>query len=151
MAFMHGAQDGQKFMGVFLLGVSLANGVGNATTFAIPLWLMLLCSLLMTLGTSIGGYKIIKTVGMKMAKLEPYQGAAADLSSAACLMISSVAGVPVSTTHTKTTAIMGVGASKRISNVNWGLEKDMVLAWVLTFPGCGLLGYIATQVFMRIF
>ena len=151
MAFMHGAQDGQKFMGVFLLGVSLANGVGNATTFAIPLWLMLLCSFLMTLGTSIGGYKIIKTVGMKMAKLEPYQGAAADLSSAACLMISSVVGVPVSTTHTKTTAIMGVGASKRISNVNWGVVKDMVLAWVLTFPGCGLLGYIATQVFMRIF
>ena len=151
MAFMHGAQDGQKFMGVFLLGVSLANGVGNATTFAIPLWLMLLCSFLMTLGTSIGGYKIIKTVGMKMAKLEPYQGAAADLSSAACLMISSVAGVPVSTTHTKTTAIMGVGASKRLSNVNWGVGKDMVLAWVLTFPGCGLLGYIATQIFMRIF
>ena len=151
MAFMHGAQDGQKFMGVFLLGVSLANGVGNATTFAIPLWLMLLCSFLMTLGTSIGGYKIIKTVGMKMAKLEPYQGAAADISSAACLMISSVSGVPVSTTHTKTTAIMGVGASKRLSNVNWGVVKEMVLAWVLTFPGCGLLGYIATQVFMKIF
>lgn len=151
MAFMHGAQDGQKFMGVFLLGVSLANGVGNATTFAIPLWLMLLCSFLMTLGTSIGGYKIIKTVGMKMAKLEPYQGAAADISSAACLMISSVSGVPVSTTHTKTTAIMGVGASKRLSNVNWGVVKEMVLAWVLTFPGCGLLGYIATQVFIKIF
>ena len=151
MAFMHGAQDGQKFMGVFLLGVSLANGVGNATTFAIPLWLMLLCSFLMTLGTSIGGYKIIKTVGMKMAKLEPYQGAAADISSAACLMISSVSGVPVSTTHTKTTAIMGVGASKRLSNVNWGVVKEMVLAWILTFPGCGLLGYIATQVFIKIF
>ena len=151
MAFMHGAQDGQKFMGVFLLGVSLANGVGNATTFAIPLWLMLLCSFLMTLGTSIGGYKIIKTVGMKMAKLESYQGAAADISSAACLMISSVSGVPVSTTHTKTTAIMGVGASKRLSNVNWGVVKEMVLAWILTFPGCGLLGYIATQVFMKIF
>ena len=150
-AFMHGAQDGQKFMGVFLLGVSLANGVGNAITFAIPLWLMLLCSLLMTLGTSIGGYKIIKTVGMKMAKLEPYQGAAADLSSAACLMISSVAGVPVSTTHTKTTAIMGVGASKRLSNVNWGVVKEMVLAWILTFPGCGLLGYLATLIFMQIF
>ena len=86
-----------------------------------------------------------------MAKLEPYQGAAADISSAACLMISSVSGVPVSTTHTKTTAIMGVGASKRLSNVNWGVVKEMVLAWVLTFPGCGLLGYIATQVFMKIF
>lgn len=151
MAFMHGAQDGQKFMGVFLLGISLANGYAGISTFSIPIWLMILCSFLMTLGTSIGGYKIIKTVGMKMAKLEVYQGAAADISSAACLLISSVAGVPVSTTHTKTTAIMGVGASKRLSNVNWGVVKEMVLAWVLTFPGCGILGYLATLLFMRIF
>ena len=151
MAFMHGAQDGQKFMGVFLLGISLANGVSGVNNFSIPLWLMILCSLLMTLGTSIGGYKIIKTVGMKMAKLEAYQGAAADISSAGCLLLSSVLGVPVSTTHTKTTAIMGVGASKRLSNVNWGVVKEMVLAWVLTFPGCGILGYLATQIFMRIF
>lgn len=151
MAFMHGAQDGQKFMGVFLLGIALAGGDANASTFAIPLWLMLFCSFLMTLGTSIGGYKIIKTVGMKMTKLEVYQGAAADISSAGCLLISSVFGVPVSTTHTKTTAIMGVGASKRLSNVNWGVVKEMVLAWILTFPGCGLLGYIATLIFMQIF
>lgn len=151
MAFMHGAQDGQKFMGVFLLGISLANGYAGINTFSIPIWLMIVCSFLMTLGTSIGGYKIIKTVGMKMAKLEVYQGASADISSAACLLISSVMGVPVSTTHTKTTAIMGVGASKRLSNVNWGVVKDMVLAWVLTFPGCGILGYLATLVFMKIF
>ena len=151
MAFMHGAQDGQKFMGVFLLGVALANGKSGISTFSIPIWLMLLCSLLMTLGTSIGGYKIIKTVGMKMAKLEVYQGASADISSAICLLISSVVGIPVSTTHTKTTAIMGVGASKRLSNVNWNVVKEMVVAWVLTFPGCGLLGYFATQIFMKIF
>ena len=151
MAFMHGAQDGQKFMGVFLLGTTLASGVTGVTTFEIPVWLMFMCSALMTLGTSIGGYKIIKTVGMKMAKLEVYQGAAADISSAGCLLLSSVLGVPVSTTHTKTTAIMGVGASKRISNVNWGVVKDMVLAWVLTFPGCGVLGYLATQIFMKLF
>lgn len=151
MAFMHGAQDGQKFMGVFLLGVALANGNAAASSFAIPIWLMLLCSFLMTLGTSIGGYKIIKTVGMKMTKLEVYQGAAADISSAGCLLLSSVLGVPVSTTHTKTTAIMGVGASRRLSNVNWGVVKEMVLAWILTFPGCGLLGYIATLIFMQIF
>lgn len=151
MAFMHGAQDGQKFMGVFLLGTTLASGVTGVTSFEIPLWLMLMCSGLMTLGTSIGGYKIIKTVGMKMAKLEVYQGAAADISSAGCLLLSSVLGVPVSTTHTKTTAIMGVGASRRLSNVNWGVVKDMVLAWILTFPGCGVLGYLATQIFMKIF
>ena len=151
MAFMHGAQDGQKFMGVFLLGIALANGTAGVSTFEIPVWLMIMCSLLMTLGTSIGGYKIIKTVGMKMTKLEVYQGAAADISSAGCLLISSVFGVPVSTTHTKTTAIMGVGASRRLSNVNWGVVKEMVLAWILTFPGCGVLGYIATLIFMRIF
>ena len=151
MAFMHGAQDGQKFMGVFLLGVALANGSSGASSFAIPLWLMLYCSLLMTLGTSIGGYKIIKTVGMKMTKLEVYQGASADIAGAGCLLVSSVFGLPVSTTHTKTTAIMGVGASKRLSNVNWGVVKEMIFAWILTFPGCGLLGYLATLIFMQIF
>jgi PiT family inorganic phosphate transporter len=150
MAFMHGAQDGQKFMGVFLLGVALANGYTDINIFSIPIWLMIFCSLLMTIGTSIGGYKIIKTVGMKMAKLEVYQGATADISSAVCLLISSIFGIPVSTTHTKTTAIMGVGASKRMSNVNWGVVKDMALTWILTFPGCGILGYIITILFMFI-
>ena len=108
MAFMHGAQDGQEFMGIFLMGVALANGVSGAESFQIPIWLMLVCSLAMTLGTSLGGYKIIKTVGMKMVKLEPYQGTAADLAGAGCLLFSSLFGIPVSTTHTKTTAIMGV-------------------------------------------
>lgn len=150
MAFMHGAQDGQKFMGVFLLGIALANGYSEVQTFEIPIWLMAYCSLLMTIGTSIGGYKIIKTVGMKMTKLEVYQGAAADISSASCLLISSVLGIPVSTTHTKTTAIMGVGASRRLSNVNWSVVKDMMLAWILTFPGCGILGYVVTMIIIKI-
>lgn len=108
MAFMHGAQDGQKFMGIFLLGVCLATGNAGITNFQIPLWLMLLCSATMTLGTSIGGYRIIKTVGMGMVKMEAYEGTAADLAGAACLFTSTVFGLPVSTTHTKTTAIMGV-------------------------------------------
>lgn len=151
MAFMHGAQDGQKFMGIFLLGVCLASGKAGITNFQIPLWLMLLCSVVMTLGTSIGGYRIIKTVGMGMVKMEAYEGTAADIAGALCLLISTVFGLPVSTTHTKTTAIMGVGASKRISNVNWGTVKNMVLAWILTFPGCGLLGILATYIFMMIF
>ncbi len=151
MAFMHGAQDGQKFMGVFLLGMFLANGNSNVTSFHIPLWLMILCSVVMGLGTSIGGYKIIKTVGMGMVKLETYQGFAADIAGAVCLLISSTFGVPVSTTHTKTTAIMGVGASKRLSSVNWSIVKEMVVAWVLTFPGCGLVGYVIAYLFMKIF
>ncbi len=114
MAFMHGAQDGQKFMGVFLLGVFLAQGQAHVETFVIPLWLMILCSAIMGLGTSIGGYRIIKSVGMDMVRLEKYQGFAADTAAALCLLFSSLTGVPVSTTHTKTTAIMGVGAARRL-------------------------------------
>ena len=151
MAFMHGAQDGQKFMGVFMLAIFLANGYTNVTNFTIPIWLMILCSAVMTLGTSIGGYKIIKTVGMNMVKMEKYQGFAADTAGAICLLISSLFGIPVSTTHTKTTAIMGVGAAKRISSVNWGIVKEMMLAWILTFPGCGLLGLLSAFLFMQIF
>lgn len=151
MAFMHGAQDGQKFIGIFLLAIELSNGVTNSQAISIPFWLMILCSLTMTLGTSIGGYKIIKTVGMKMVKLETYQGASADLASSICLFVSTLFGLPVSTTQVKTTAIMGVGASKRISNVNWKIVKNMLLAWIITFPACGLLGYFTTFVFMKIF
>lgn len=151
MAFMHGAQDGQKFMGVFMLGVFLANGQSNVETFQIPIWLMLLCSVVMGLGTSIGGYRIIKSVGMDMVKLEKHQGFAADAAGAGCLLLSSLTGIPVSTTHTKTTAIMGVGAAKRLSSVNWGVVKDMVLTWVLTFPGCGIIGFLMAKLFMWLF
>ncbi|WP_099202913.1 inorganic phosphate transporter [Miniphocaeibacter massiliensis] len=150
MAFMHGAQDGQKFMGVFMLGMFLAKG-SEATSFEIPLWLMVLCSLVMGIGTSIGGYKIIKSVGMDMVKLEKYEGFSADLGAALCLLVSSVLGLPVSTTHVKTTAIMGVGASKRLTNVNWSVVKEMVLTWVLTFPGCGIIGFIMAKIFMILF
>ncbi|MHB1315376.1 MAG: inorganic phosphate transporter [Christensenellales bacterium] len=151
MAFMHGAQDGQKFMSVFLLGLFLANGQSNVTTFAIPIWLMVLCSVVMAFGTSVGGYRIIKSVGMDMVKLQTYQGFAADVAASGCLLFSSLTGIPVSTTHTKTTAIMGVGASKRLSAVNWGIVREMSLAWILTFPGCGLVGFLMAKLFMLIF
>lgn len=151
MAFMHGAQDGQKFIGVFMLGIFLANGYTNITEFIIPVWLMILCSLVISIGVSIGGNKIIKKVGMGMVKLEKYQGFAADTAGAICLLISSLFGIPVSTTHTKTTAIMGVGAAKRISSVNWSTVKEMLLAWILTFPGCGILGYLFANVLIKVF
>jgi PiT family inorganic phosphate transporter len=151
MAFMHGAQDGQKFMGVFLLGIFLARGQAGVTSFQIPIWLMILCSAVMGLGTSIGGYRIIKAVGMDMVKLEKYQGFSTDLAGAGCLLLSSLTGIPVSTTHTKTTAIMGVGAAKRLKSVNWGVVNEMVMTWVLTFPGCGLIGYLMAKLFMWIF
>ncbi len=151
MAFMHGAQDGLKFMGVFMLGITMMQGGETTGNFEIQPWLMILCSVVMALGTSIGGYKIIKSVGMDMVKLEKYQGFAADMGGALCLLIASVTGIPVSTTHTKTTAIMGVGASKRLSAINWSVVKEMVLAWVLTFPGCGLLSYLMVKLFQLLF
>jgi len=153
MAFMHGAQDGQKFMGVFMLALFL-NGAATKNadgSFVIQWWLILLCSLMMGLGTSAGGYRIIKAVGMDMVKLERYQGFAADVAAAGCLLLSSLTGIPVSTTHTKTTAIMGVGCARRLSSVNWKIVKEMVLAWVLTFPGCGLIGYLMARLCLLIF
>lgn len=151
MAFMHGAQDGQKFMAIFLLSASFAGGQSGQSTFLVPVWLMVLCSVVMGLGTSIGGYRIIKSVGMDMVKLKPYQGFAADLAAVLCLLLSSLTGLPVSTTHTKTTANMGVGAAKRVRNVNWAIVKDLVLAWVFTFPGCGLLGFAMAKLFLMLF
>ncbi len=152
MAFMHGAQDGQKFMAIFLLGAALVQGSSTGSFEGTPpLWLMILVSLVMGLGTSIGGYRIIKSVGMDMVKLKPYQGFSADLAATLCLLASSLTGIPVSTTHTKTTAIMGVGAARRISNVNWSTVKELVLTWVFTFPGCGLLGFIMAELFLFVF
>jgi len=150
MAFMHGAQDGQKFMGVILLSNFLAQGM-EPQPCAIPMWMMLLCSIVMGVGTSIGGKKIIKSVGMDMVKLEKYQGFSADIAAAISLFFSSTFGIPVSTTHAKTTAIMGVGAVKRLSAINFGVVKEMAMTWLLTFPGCGLIGFLMTKLFMYLF
>ena len=138
-------------MGVFMLGIFLAKGQADVSSFIIPLWLMILSSAVMAFGTSIGGYKIIKAVGMNMVKLETYQGFAADVAAGGCLFISSITGIPVSTTHTKTTAIMGVGAARRLSSVNWAVVKEMVWTWVLTFPGCGVIGFLMAKIFISIF
>ena len=151
MSFMHGAQDGQKFIGVLFLGIAFSNGQSSVSGMEIPVWLMLLCSIVMGLGTSVGGEKIIKSVGMDMVKLERYQGFSADLAGAMCLLFSSLFGIPVSTTHTKTSAIMGVGAVKRISAINFGIVKDMMLTWIFTFPGCGLISFVMAKIFMYVF
>ena len=149
MSFMYGAQDGQKFMGVFLIGIMLSTG--GSSSFSVPIWLIAYCAIVIAAGALVGGKRIIKTVGMKMVKLEKYQGASADIASATCLFGSSLIGIPLSTTHVKATTIMGVGASKGFSKVNWSVAKSMVWAWILTFPGCGLLGYFVTQIFVNIF
>nr|MCR5212912.1 inorganic phosphate transporter [Eubacterium sp.] len=124
---------------------------GDTQAVQMPAWIMLLCSIIMSVGTSIGGKKIIKSIGMDMVKLEKYQGFSADLAASVALLISSLFGIPVSTTHAKTTAIMGVGAVKRASAVNLGVVKNLMMTWVLTFPGCGIIGFIITKVFMTLF
>jgi PiT family inorganic phosphate transporter len=151
MSFMHGAQDGQKFMAVIMLSVFMANGDMSMASASIPIWMMALCSIVMALGTSVGGYKIIKSVGMDMVKLEKFQGFSADIAAAICLLISSLTGIPVSTTHTKTIAIMGVGATKRLSAINLNVVKDMALTWILTFPGCGIISFLMAKLFEILF
>lgn len=154
MAFSHGAQDGQKFAGVFLLALSVPKIVTTndiSSHSPIILGILVLCSIIMAIGTSVGGYRIIKSVGMDMVKLEKHQGFAADLAASLCLLISTKFGIPMSTTHTKTTAIMGVGAGKGINSVNWGIVSDMFIAWGLTFPVCGILGYLSVKLFLLFF
>lgn len=134
-----------------MLGTFLAKGQGVPEVFEVNFYTLFLFSAVMGIGTSIGGYKIIKAVGMDMVKLDKYQGFSADTAAAACLLFSTLTGIPVSTTHTKTTAIMGVGVAKRISSLNWNVVKEMILAWVLTFPGCILIGFLMSKLFIFIF
>ena len=150
-AFMHGAQDGQKFMGIIILCYFMANNQQIPEGTSPETWIMILCAVIMGLGTAIGGKKIIKSVGMDMVKLEKYQGFSADLAASTSLLLCSTLSLPVSTTHAKTTAIMGVGAVKNVKAINFGVVKEMCLTWVLTFPGCGLIGFIMTKLFLLIF
>ncbi len=145
MSFMHGAQDGQKFIGVLLLCTGTINKTTNISPFII-----LLCSVIMASGTLSGGKKIIKAVGMDMVKLEKYQGFSADLAAALSLLLSTIFGFPVSTTHAKTTAMMGAGAAKSRHSINPAVINDIAMTWVLTFPCCGLLGFVVTKIFLRI-
>ncbi len=152
VALMHGAQDGQKFMSIFMLAIMMAAGMGTESgSFELPMWLMLICALSMGVGTAVGGEKIIKNVGMDMVKLETFQGFAASFSTLISLVIATFGGLPVSTTHTNTTAIMGVGAAKNPKSVKWSIAIDMVKTWILTFPGCGLMGFLCAKLFLLIF
>ena len=147
LALMHGAQDGQKFMSVAMLGIALAIGM-DGVYGDYPFWIMAFCAGCMALGSAVGGKKIIKSVAMDMVHLEKYQGFSASLAAGLCLLLATLTGIPVSTTHTKTTAIMGVGAAKRLRAVKWNLAGSMVLTWVFTFPGCGIIGYVLARLFI---
>lgn len=147
LALMHGAQDGQKFMSIAMLGVVLAlgmNGVGSEY----PLWIMAGCALVMAVGSGIGGRRIIASVGMNMVKMEKYQGFAASFAASVCLLAATLLGIPVSTTHTNTTAVMGCGAARHLKAVRWNLAGNMVLTWVFTFPGCGIIGFVLAKLFV---
>jgi PiT family inorganic phosphate transporter len=139
MAFSHGSNDGQKFMGIFARALVLG---GVMAQFAVPLWVMLLCGGVMGIGTAFGGWRIIRTVGFKITKLEPVHGFAAESSGAIAILLASRFGIPLSTTHCIGTAIMGVGATKRLSAVRWGVARNIVMTWIITFPICAALGWI---------
>lgn len=146
-AFLHGAQDGQKFLGIFLLGCALSAGRQDEHTFPIPIWLMILCALSMALGTGLGGRRIIDKVGREMVALSPKDGVACDLSSGVCLFFSTLSGIPVSTTHTRTAALLGVGQSG-IGHCNFGVVRSVFAAWLLTFPCCFFLGGTLCRLFL---
>ncbi len=151
LSFLHGAQDGQKFMSIGLLGMALSLGESSPGTASFPLWMMLVCSLAISLGTAVGGKRIIKSVAMDMVHLEVYQGACASLATSVTLLVASLTGMPVSTSHASTASIMGVGASRSLRRVKWSVAGNMVLAWVLTFPCCGLIGFGLAKAFLALF
>jgi PiT family inorganic phosphate transporter len=141
LVFMHGSQDGQKFMAICLLGIVFALGGSPGDFSSFPLWLMILSGASLAIGTACFGSRIIKSVGMDMVKLERWQGFAATLSSTISIFVSTITGLPISVTHANTTAVMGVGSAKRLSAVKWGKAKNMVLTWIFTFPGCGIIAF----------
>lgn len=147
MAFSHGSNDGQKFMGIFTLALVMSNQLSE---FIIPKWVMFLCAGVMAIGTLVGGWRILRTMGFKITHLDTPQGFCAEMGAATTIEIASVFGVPLSTTHTINTAIMGVGATKSFSAVRWGITRRIVAAWLITFPACGIIGYLVAS-FLEMF
>jgi PiT family inorganic phosphate transporter len=147
MAFSHGSNDGQKFIGVFTLSLLLG---GILPSFQVPLWVIFLCALTMGVGTAVGGWRIVKTMGLRLTKLEPVHGFAAETAAALTIEIATRLGIPLSTTHTINTAIVGVGATRRFSAVRWGVTFEIVTAWILTFPVCGIIGWLAAKLLLTL-
>ncbi len=140
LAYSHGKNDGQ--MPIAIITMALVIHTGRPELWdAIPMWIRVLSALAIGLGTAIGGWRVIKTVGIKITALQPMQGFATQASAAAVIETASHLGIPVSTTHCATAAVMGVGATRRLSAVRWGVTRRIVLAWVLTFPISGALGW----------
>jgi PiT family inorganic phosphate transporter len=143
MAFSHGTADAQKSMGVITLALV---SYGYLSTFQVPPWVMIACATAMALGTAAGGWRIIKTVGRDFVKLQPVHGFCVETASAGVILGASAFGLPTSTTHVITSAILGVGLSKRMSAVNWVIAYRILTAWVLTIPASGVVAYVAYTV-----
>jgi len=139
MAFSHGTADAQKSMGVITMALL---SYGLIPSFEVPTWVKLACALAMALGTAAGGWRIIKTVGKDFVKLQPVNGFSVDSASASVILGAAYFGLPTSTTHVITSAILGVGLSKRMSAVNWGIAGRIVVAWVLTIPASAVVSYL---------
>ncbi len=149
LAFSHGTNDGQKSMGIITLGLVTA---GTISSFAVPLWVIVCCSSLIALGTALGGWRLIKTLGAKFYKIRPVDGFSAQLTSAVVILGASVLGGPVSTTQVVSGAIVGVGSAERLSRVRWGVAGEILATWVLTIPATAAVAaglYWATTYVVR--
>jgi PiT family inorganic phosphate transporter len=146
MAFSHGSNDAQKAMGIITLALV---SEGLLSSMEVPFWVILTCAMAMGLGTAMGGWRVIKTLGVNMLKLEPIHGFAAETTAAATIIISSHYGLPVSTTHVIATSIMGVGSTKRFSAVRWGVAGKIVLAWIFTLPICFVVGLFIAEILLH--
>ncbi len=137
MAFAHGSNDAQKSMGIITLALAayaVSTGAGGPVDLTVPAWVIVACATAMALGTASGGWRIMKTMGHRIIKLRPINGFAAETAAAVTILTATAMKAPVSTTHVISSSIMGVGASKRVSAVRWGVAGNMLTAWVLTIP-----------------
>jgi inorganic phosphate transporter, PiT family len=148
-AFTHGTNDAQKTMGVITFAL-IAGGFLHGTGINVPIWVKVLCAVSMGLGTSVGGWRIIKTVGSKIIKLEPINGFGSDLTSASIILTFTILKLPVSSTHVISSAIMGTGAAKRFRQVKWGMAGRIVIAWFITIPITGLLAALLAQILVHL-
>jgi len=142
MALSHGTNDAQKVMGVITL--ALVSG-GFLDKIEVPFWVITACATVMALGTALGGWKVIRTLGVNLLKLKPIHGFAAETSASIVLLGAASLGMPVSTTHVIASSIMGVGSSIRFSAVRWGIARDIILAWIFTLPVCAIVAGLLFQ------
>ncbi len=145
MAYSHGGNDAQKTMGVITMALAAYFG-WSGSEWAVPLWVIIASATAIALGTAFGGWRIIRTMGLKIVALRPIDGFAAETAAGTIIEVASRFGIPVSTTHVISSAILGVGATKRLSAVRWGLAGRIVLAWVVTLPACTAFGWVVYQV-----